>query len=309
MADYHTTISLPRRMYHATMPQSFRDWVNRRITAGRKTRANIRWRMKSPDARRKWAEQRLNLAESEWAFVIGLNNSGTTLLQRMLGLHPSIRSSDKEGQGMTQALPFPPRLEVGRQFTRRLDIFRWTEESDPAPALRCLFDWAHFYPRGAGYLLEKCPPDILRSRWLQANFKPARFIVTTRHPAAVCEGIVRRRPDCTIEEAARHWTVAHEVLLSDLPHLEKVHRITYEKLCEDPSATARELERFLELPTPFDTQLVSHEFNVHNMDNQPGVIQNFNKKSFDRLSDEDLATIHRIAGPIMAQFGYTPVQR
>jgi hypothetical protein len=295
-------------MYHAIVPQPGRDWVNRRINDERRWRANIGWVLRTPAGRRRWAARRLNLDESQWLFVLGLSNSGTTLLQNLLGLHPDIRDSRMEGQGMTQALPRAVDYGIERQFTRRLDVFHWTEDDDPSPALRCMFDWAHYFPRGCGYLLIKSPPDILRSRWLQHNFQPCRFMVMTRHPAAVCEGIARRRPNCTIEDAAWHWAVAHDVLLSDRNHLEKTLHVTYEKLCDDTPGVVAEIEQFLELTTPFDPRVIARQFNVHNIENQPAAIRNFNEQSVARLTPEGIDTINRIAGPMMERFGYSPLK-
>ena len=38
----------------------------------------------------------------------------------------------------------------------------------------------------------------------------------------------------SIEEAATHWRIVHEVLDEDLPHLERSHIVRYEDFCAQP---------------------------------------------------------------------------
>ncbi len=260
----------------------------------------------SPQRRRMWIDARLNLKDSTWLFVLGVNNSGTTLLTRILGLHPYIRDLHAEGQRLTRALPKPIDFDLRRMWSHRIDAFRWTEDDDPTPAARAMYDWAPHFARGSGYLLEKSPPNTVRSRWLQANFRPCRFLVVTRNPYAVAEG-VRRRRNCTLEEAAEHWALAHTALHEDFPLLQHALHITYERLCDDTQAVLRDIESFLNLPQPFDMQLLEREFDVHNMQDTPALIQNFNERSIARLSPSEVATVTRNAGIAMSQWGYTPV--
>lgn len=263
----------------------------------------LRWRLLDPEARRRWADERLALDGDYWLFLIGLNNSGTSILSRILGSHPRVRSLPNEGQLLTPAFPSAPRHGVGRVWTKRLDVFRWTEESDPAPALRARYDWAYLFEPPPGILLEKSPPDAIRARWLQANFEPSRFIALTRHPYAVCEG-VRRRTGASIEEAAEHWTRGNEILVEDTGHLGRCLMLTYESLTE---RTDEELERvrvFLELEEPFDEDVLGAPIPMHNISGKPQRIENMNARSLERLSSEDLETIHRVAGPLMERLGY-----
>jgi hypothetical protein len=238
-----------------------------------------------------------------WLFVLGLNNSGTTLLVDLLKSHPSVRWLPNEGQYLTGALPLPRAYDVPRNFSQRLDVFHWTEADDPAPALRVQYDWARFYQRRPGVLLEKSPPNSTRSRWLQKNFAPSRFIAITRHPYAVCEGI-RRREGASLEEAARHWVIANETMLADLEHLERSVCITYESLCAEPMIHLDRLQDFLGLEAPFDASVVTQPRRIHNIDGASEMIRNFNARSLAQLTRDDCALIDRIAGPLMERLGY-----
>jgi hypothetical protein len=208
-----------------------------------------------------------------------------------------------EGQYLTSALPLPRDYGVPRRFAERLDIFHWTETNDPAPALRIQYDWARHFQARPGILLEKSPPNTLRSRWLQHNFRPSRFLAITRHPYAVCEGI-RRREGHSILEAARHWVLANEWMLDDITHLEHCLFMTYEDLCFRPQHYLQQVRAFLGLESAFDPQVLATPRRIHNIDGRPELIRNFNARSVQQLSASDVAAIDRIAGPLMERLGY-----
>jgi hypothetical protein len=264
---------------------------------------DLHWHLMPRDYLAAWTRERLQLDGNYWLFILGLNNSGTTLLVDLLKTHPRMRWLPNEGQYLTSALPLPRDYGVPRRFAERLDVFHWTEASDPAPALRIQYDWAMHYQPRPGILLEKSPPNALRSRWLQQNFRPSRFLAITRHPYAVCEGI-RRREGHSIEKAARHWALANEWMLDDITHLEHCLFISYEDLCHRPQDYLLQLQGFLGLEVPFDPQVLATPRRIHNIDGTPELIRNFNERSLQQLSACDLATIDRIVGPLMERLGY-----
>jgi Sulfotransferase family len=266
----------------------------------------VRWATRSPESIERWLDRRLALDGYFWLFVLGVTNSGTSILNRLLDAHPEVRILPTEGQWLTDALPLAKQFDVRRKWTERLDVFHMTEESDPMPALRAKYDWAYHYGPGPGILVEKSPPNTLRSRWLQKNFAPSRFAAIIRHPYAVCEGI-RRRSKVGIEEAARQWAKANEVMLADSEHLEHFHLVTYENLTERPDEELERFRTFLSLATPFDRSVVDTPIAMHNVTGKPQRLQNLNHTSLERLSDEEIATIDRIAGPMMTRLGYGPL--
>jgi hypothetical protein len=284
-----------RRAYRWAVSAPVREWI-RNARSGTNIAAHgllgsVWWNLLPRKARETAVDRRLMLARSQWVFVAGINNSGTSVLTSLIETHPEVRGLPAEGQYLSRAMPHPRRFQVPRVFSERLDVFRWTEESTEAPhSLRIQFDWALHFPRRVGWLLEKSPPNALRTRWLQANFRPARFVVIVRSPYAVCEG-VRRKKGFTVERAARHWAAANEILLSDLEHLEHYHFMRYEDLCAEPVAQLGHIADLLELQSPFDPSVTAS-------------IQNFNAGSLSRLSDQDIELVSSICQPIMEKIGY-----
>jgi hypothetical protein len=267
---------------------------------------DLRWQIGPATALGRWTEQRLDLGSWFWLFVVGCNNSGTTLLVEILQSHGLIRSLPKEGQRLTTAIPNSAPVGVGRVFTQRLDLFRLTETDDGQCVPRLRYDWAYYSDRRPGIRLEKSPPNTLRSRWLQRHFTPAKFLVLVRNPYAVCEGVARRRGH-SIEDAARHWRLVHEILDEDMPHLQECLTVRYEDFCEAPRQQFTRIQSFLGVDVPFDPMLFTTEFKAHNMDGAPQQLQNFNERSISNLSAGDIQTITRVIGDRMVRWGYEPL--
>lgn len=255
----------------------------------------------------RWASARLDRKmctdDAYWLFILGVNNSGTTILANILGTHPDIRTLPAEGQQLTTAFPRPDLLGVGRLWSSRMDIFRWSEDHDPRPALRAKKDWAGLYSKHMGMLLEKSPPNTVRSLWLQRNFTPSRFIAITRSPYAVCEGI-RRRKKYSIQQAALHWNVANNCLIVDLKKIENHLLIKYEDFVADPKKILANIEVFLELKSPFE---VYEAMNVraHSIEGTTHGLQNLNDASIENLSLVDIQEINNTCGELMQQLGYS----
>ena len=226
------------------------------------------------------------------------------MISRLIGGHPAISDMVPEGQHATSAFPLAWQMGISRLWTERLELFRWTESDDPKPALRAKYDWTYYLSPNR-YLMEKSPPDTIRSRWLQKNFAPARFLGAVRHPYAVCEGI-RRREDCSIERAARHWNTANEIMLDDSCQLEYFKVVRYEDICTRPQEILEEIRQFLELDEPYPPDVVEQEFSIHNADNKTQSVANMNRGSFQRLTSEDVRQMNETLGVTMQEFGYQP---
>lgn len=262
----------------------------------------LRWMATDRQAIAAWTDHRLQLGPHHWVFIAGCNNSGTTLLRKVLARHPSIRSLPREGQALTRALPVPSALGLPRLFTKRLDVFRWTEEHDPLLALRAKYDWARYFDRRPGNLLVKSPENTVRTRWLQRNFEPSRFLHMVRSPYAVCEGI-RRRSGHSLEEAAEHWREVNRCLLADMPFLQHLLLLRYEEFCASPERDLARIESFLRLEAPFPPDTLA-PLEVQNLDGKASPIRSFNDRSLARLDRAEIDLITRIAGTVMEQLGY-----
>lgn len=103
--------------------------------------------------------------------------------------------------------------------------------------------------------------------------------------------------------AARHWASANQLLLDDLPHLDRVTTVQYEKLCADPHSALNRLAEFLSIPE-FDSSDQLTELDIHSLDESIDGIVNFNSRSFDRLSRKDMDDIADEAEEVADTLGY-----
>jgi hypothetical protein len=250
-------------------------------------------------------DREINKSGSYWLFILGVNNSGTTILSNLVETHPEIRTLPAEGQQLTSAFPRPDILGVGRLWSSRMDVFRWSENNSTIPALVAKKDWLKLYSKNSGILLEKSPPNTVRSLWLQKNFNPSKFLSIVRCPYAVCEGI-KRRKNYSITQAALHWTTANQCMLSDMSFLKHNLLIKYEDLVQDPVTTLNQVQHFLGLKSPFNHDACA-QVAAHSMEGTTTGLKNMNHASHLRLSQNEIQEINNICGQLMNQLGYEKV--
>lgn len=294
-------------MRHHADSHSFTTKLRRRVNRLRYTMLEKhherRWRTSDRHAIENEVERKLKLDDHFWLFCLGVNNSGTTLIHELLRNHPEVRALPREGHRCTEALPDPSEQNVARVWAKVMDKFRMDETSNAERALQAKYDWLFYAGSRPGIILEKSPPNSVRSRWLQANFQPARFLCLFRDGYAVSEGI-RRRAGVDIREAAHHWATVNRVLLDDMKHLESTLTLKYEDLCDDTEASLARLDDFLDLKVGIDRSIVANPMRAKNLDDTKKPLENFNRKSWDKLSSEDRAIINEEAGDVIDRLSY-----
>lgn len=264
------------------------------------TQRALQWKLEGEEFSKYWYEK---AREYKWIFVLGCNNSGTTLVSNVLRLHPAISGMPREGQKLTKVMPKPELLGCPRLWTERLDAFRLTEGDNRYDKARLVYDWIKYKQPSTEFILEKSPPDTLRSRWLQEVFGNCYFIGIVRNGYAICEGI-RRRNGHSLERCARHWNLANKIMVEDSQFLNHFKLLTYEEFTYNPIGVLDSLAEFLGIDkTPFHS-IAGRKFVVRNIDGTPSPIKDFNSSSLSRLSAEDEATITLHAREMLERFGY-----
>jgi hypothetical protein len=191
-------------------------------------------------------------------FVGGLHRSGTTPLTRCLAAHPQVSGladtgvAEDEGQHLQDVYP-PARARGGPGRFALHPAAHLTEESPlltPAVADRLLAAWRPHWDLTRPVLVEKSPPNLLMSRFLQAAFPEARFVMVVRHPVIVglsTRKWARLRP---LGALLDHWFAAHRTLEADAACLRRLLVVKYEHLVADPERTLAGIAGFLELDGP-----------------------------------------------------------
>jgi hypothetical protein len=255
----------------------------------------------------------------KFLFIICMNNSGSTLLERLLsdcrnavGFPPPGGPNEQvNGQGFVPDLmPIPGKIEpqCRRIWSEQAAVFedearyqwpkikrRWREKW----ALNTKFQTAN--PR---VFLEKSPPNVYRAAMLQKHFSNSFFILMQRNPYAVAEGI-RRRANFSIERCIRHWIRCAQKQMENQRTLPRAIYLSYEQLSEQPESSQ---ERIIQLIPELDDLDIRKDVVAQTLEGQlRQQIVNYNAKQIALLSPEDLAAInaHLDRAPeVMAHFGY-----
>lgn len=240
-----------------------------------------------------------------WCFVVGCNNSGTSLVHKLLESTGRVSSFELEGQRYTKTLARAARRGHERVWSEFLDELRLTEEHSAASAPRLMHDWMRELELPIKELIvEKTTANAVRMRWLARAFPNHRFVAMVRDGYAVVEGTFRKGT-ADVARAARHWNLVNQTMLDDLGHLESVYLLKYEDLVDDRERVCVELGDFLAIPAAEIAAGFEKEYEFVTLDGRKSGVQNMNAASWSRLSAEDIEIIRKEAGVMLDHFGYS----
>ncbi len=204
-------------------------------------------------------EHRVDLAatpdQHQILFVGGLHRSGTSMISRSLGQHPMIGTlqntnvPEDEGQHLQDVYP------AGRKyggpgkfgFAPGAHITEQSPLANHDNALRMWRQWLPYWDAQRPYFAEKSPPNLIRSRFLQALFPQTYFLMIVRHPIAV--SLATQKWSWTpLESLLAHWHKCYQIMREDVPHLRRVRVIRYEDFVQDPQRMLSDLFCWLDLP-------------------------------------------------------------
>lgn len=189
----------------------------------------------------------------KFVFISGLHRSGTSLLYKILKENDNIsglsNTNEIEDEGQHVQTIFKPAYEFGGVGKFGFDInARLDENSSLITEInrkKLYNEWSRYWDTNKKYLVEKSPPNIIRTRFLQEMFPNSFFINITRHPIATSIAS-RKWSKTSLEELIRHWLVCHEIFNKDKEKIKKIISIKYEDLIKDNKKTIFELSSFLE---------------------------------------------------------------
>lgn len=219
------------------------------------------------------------MVEHDFVFIGGVHRSGTTILADCIGDHPEVSGLSDTGVPMNEG-QFLQNVYAPAGTKRKLWPIRYlspilptsfktrgyggpgrfgfdpgshlTENSplvSPANAQSITRAWKPYWELDRRVLLEKSPPNLLRTRFLQALFPRSAFIILLRHPIPVSYATRRWTGLRPLYYLLKHWQVCYNRFRNDQPHLDRVLVLYYEDFVENPQSTMERIFTFLELPT------------------------------------------------------------
>jgi hypothetical protein len=230
----------------------------------------------------------------KFIFLCGLHKSGTSPLFRILREHPQISGfsgtgvPEDEGQHLQSVFPTAGAYGGPGRFGFATDA-HITETSDlvtPANADKLFAEWSKHWDLSRPYLLEKSPPNLIRTRFLQAIFPNSHFIIISRHPIAVSLA-TQKWCKSSLASLIEHWLLCHDLFVQDRLHLSHVIVLQYEDIIR---ATQPQFERVCDF-----LGLTTHASSVLNPSGNESYFAAWQKLSTDRQG-------HRIYEQIITHY-------
>lgn len=213
-------------------------------------------------------------------FIGGLHRSGTSLVHRCLASHLEVSGFSNTGvpedEGQHLQTVYPRDFHLGGAgrfaFERGAQLTETSPLASSRTRARLVAEWGPHWRPGAAVGIEKSPPNVVRTRFLQALFPDAAFVIVLRHPVAVA-GATRkgRRRLLSYEWLVRHWIACHAILARDAPRIRNLVVVRYEHLVADPNAALAPVFAAVSLTPPSLSALVQPGRNDEYFDHWRGL--------------------------------------
>ncbi len=196
-------------------------------------------------------------------FIVGLQKSGTTPLNRCLQAFPEVshpfRSEGNDFWGNEP--PFAPAGFPAGHFYQQAGGERGhcLDAADATAEVRAVMQERFAALAGAPVLLNKNPYNVCRVGWLRAIFPEACIVACVREPVANCYSLLKKfvphkgrglapeegwwgvkparwkslRDEHKLLQCARQWQAVNERLLHSLADVD--HLVFYDDFCREPA--------------------------------------------------------------------------
>jgi len=240
----------------------------------------------------------------KFVFLCGLHRSGTSPLFRILREHPEISGfrdtgvPEDEGQHLQTVFPAANRLggPGGFGFASGAHLTEKSRLINNATRQTLRDEWSRHWDLDKPYLLEKSPPNLVRTRFLQEMFPDSYFIVLLRHPVAACLA-TSKWTGCSLESLFEHWLHCHALFEADRSFLKSVYVLRYEDLISDTNKEMERMYKFLDLK-PYPASPMDPSGNDR-------YFQSWQKLSIDRGRRSEIDSIVRKHQEAIAEHGYS----
>lgn len=244
------------------------------------------------------------MIDKKFIFLAGHHRSGTSLLHEIIREHRSVSGfsntgvSEDEGQHLQSV--FKPANAFGGPGKYIFHPKSYMNENHALATCRSaeaiMQQWGKYYDQTCEYFIEKSPPNLIRTRFLQKLFPNSQFIVILRHPLVVSYA-TQKWSRTSIRSLLEHTLRGYEIFKKDMEYLSHVYVLRYEEFVANPQGEMDKIFGFLGLPSMPVNQVVQ---------------ANINEKYLSRWEKSRSRWIHRLLLPVDIQlearanrFGYS----
>ena len=197
--------------------------------------------------------------EHKYVFVCGLPRSGTSVLGRNIGRLENCTQFkntgvfEDEGEFLQDVYPVASTYGGAGSFgfDPRAHL---TESSNLLTAenvARLRASWHTHWDNNKTICVEKTPGNLLMTRFLQAAFPNAYFVVIKRHPLPMSMACQKWKVDVnSLYSTFEHWLHCHQLFEEDKQHLRFVYELRYEDYVQNPAKYHEEIAAFIGTRVP-----------------------------------------------------------
>ena len=186
-------------------------------------------------------------------FISGLHRSGTSLFYKILDNQEQFsaltNTNEIEDEGQFVQSVYLPAYKfggVGRfGFNKESRLDEKSILINDENRTKLFQEWSKYWNTDKKYLVEKSPPNIIRTRFLQEMFPKSYFINITRHPIATSLA-TQKWSKTSLDSLISHWIVCHKIYEDDKKFLKKCINFKYEDLIENTDKTLKIISEFLQ---------------------------------------------------------------
>jgi len=256
-------------------------------------------------------------------FLVGCGRSGTSLLRGLLNAHPLV-AIPLESLFIADYLRSTVRWtldQIKQHIVREPELREWGLRVSVGHLGRChtvgevIVRLHELYAESKGkeHWGQKTPRLVRHLPLLADHFPDARFIHLVRDPRAVVSSLIRSEVHrSTPWYGARRWVMDVQAGLDfEALHPERIMRLSYEAMVEDPEPRIEAIMEFLGLelvPGQLEAGMGTQEYsefyaNIH-ANLEGGVTDRFVEHWRSHLAVKDVALIESTAAPLMDALGY-----
>tara|TARA_B100001115_G_scaffold132394_1_gene100112 strand:- start:3362 stop:4120 length:759 start_codon:yes stop_codon:yes gene_type:complete len=200
-----------------------------------------------------------------FVFVNGLHRSGTSILYRVLSTQSNFSGFSETGvpedEGQHLQSVYKTAKHYGGPgrfgFDKRSYLTEVSSLISDKSRQKLFDEWSQYWDLSKQFLVEKSPPNIIRTRFLQAMYSNASFVTILRDPIAVSFA-TQKWSKTSLDSLFKHWLVCNQQYQEDSKMLKKSLLFKYEDFTSKTNEVLLQVSELLgeslELPKEWEVK-------------------------------------------------------